>query len=516
MARVPTIYDPKTEPPLVEEVVPDGYDLLDRYWVVEGQALVCIMKDLQSGQPEYHLLEPPLTPLEHELLERLHQDLRDVLVLSDDDLRGDRRQVLIRRADDLLMEYGLDPGLETRRRIEYYLLRTFLGWSRIDGLMKDEEIEDISCDGVGVPLFLYHRRYRNIRTNLIFSEHELDSLAIALAQRSGKHVSVGSPVVDATLPDGSRLQLTFGREVSTRGTSFTIRKFRPEPFTPVELLRLGTFSAEELAYFWLAIEHNKSLIFIGGTASGKTTSLNAVSHFIPPLAKIVSIEDTREITLNHENWVASVTRDTLSGDEGEAISMFDLLKAAMRQRPEYLLVGEVRGREAQTLFQAMNTGHTTFSTLHAGSIDAAIHRLENAPLSVPRSTIQALDIASLQALIYRGTERVRRCQEIVEIAAVDPGTGNLQVNTVFEYDPVSDQMHYTGQSLVYARIRESSGWTRDRLEEEVDLRVRVLKAMEAAGVTDYRAVSQVLHIFATDRTRVVECLEGGDLSGLFR
>ncbi|QSZ67644.1 secretion system protein E [Methanofollis aquaemaris] len=511
--RVPTVYDPRTEPPLVEAVIPDGYDLIDQYWVEEGRSLVCILRDTRTHQPEYYLIEPPLTNFEHELLERLNEDLRNVLVLLDEDLRQDRRQVLLNRAEDLLKEYGLDPDLETRRRLEYYLLRTFLGWSRIDGLMKDEEIEDISCDGTGVPLFLYHRRYRNIRTNLVFSETELDSLAIALAQRSGKHVSVGSPVVDATLPGGSRLQLTFGREVSTRGTSFTIRKFRPEPFTPVELLALGTFSAEELAYFWLAIENNKSLLFIGGTASGKTTSLNAVSHFIPPLAKVVSIEDTREITLYHENWVASVTRDTPSGDEGAAISMFDLLKAAMRQRPEYILVGEVRGREAQTLFQAMNTGHTTFSTLHAGSIDAAIHRLENEPLEVPRSTIQALDIASLQALIHRGTERVRRCQEIVEIASVDPGTGNLQVNTVFEYDPVHDQMRYTGRSLVYARIMEGRGWTRDRLDEEIRVRITVLEAMAAEGITDSRAVSRVLHAFAIDRDRVIGKL--GDLSGLF-
>ena len=171
-------------------------------------------------------------------------------------------------------------------------------------------------------------------------------------------------------------------------------------------MEYGTFSSDELAYFWLAIENGMSLLFIGGTASGKTTSLNAVSLFIPPIAKVVSIEDTREITLYHDNWIASVTRDALT-EGGNAINMFDLLRAAMRQRPEYIIVGEVRGPEAQTLFQAMNTGHTTFSTMHAGSIDAAIHRLENEPLNVPRNMVQALNIISVQALIYRGTERVR-------------------------------------------------------------------------------------------------------------
>ena len=174
--------------------------------------------------------------------------------------------------------------------------------------MKDPLLEDISCDGAKIPLFLYHRKYRNIKTNISFESDILNSLAITLAQRSGKHISTGSPMLDATLPDGSRLQLTLGTEVTTRGTSFTIRKFREEPYSPIELLDYGTFNIDALVYFWLAIENNKSLLFIGGTASGKTTSLNAVSMFIPPVAKIVSIEDTREITLHHENWIASVTR----------------------------------------------------------------------------------------------------------------------------------------------------------------------------------------------------------------
>ena len=217
-------------------------------------------------------------------------------------------------------------------KIQYYLIRNFTGWSRIEALMKDSQIEDISCDGNNIPLFLYHRIYANIKTNIAFESDALNSLAIALAQRSGKHISTGSPMVDATLPEGSRLQLTFGSEVTTRGTSFTIRKFREDPYSPVELMENGTFNAESLAYLWIAIENNKSLLFVGGTASGKTTSLNAVSLLIPPVAKVVSIEDTREITLFHDNWIASVTRDG-SAEGGNAIRMFDLLKSALRQRP---------------------------------------------------------------------------------------------------------------------------------------------------------------------------------------
>ncbi|MDK2974348.1 MAG: archaeal flagellar protein FlaI [Methanofollis sp.] len=506
-------YDPETEPALVEAEVPDDYDLIDSYWVDKGRSLVCILLNRHLGQTEYHLMEPVLSAFEYELLERLHEDLRDTLILSEEEMKTERTHVLIGWMNDLIKEYGVRVDPLSRRKIEYYILRNFLGWSRLEGLMRDTEIEDISCDGTDIPLFLYHRRFKNIRTNLTFSETELNSLGISLAQRSGKHVSIGTPVLDATLPDGSRLQLTFGKEVSTRGTSFTIRKFRSEPFTPVELLELGTFSPEELAYFWMSIENNKSMLFIGGTASGKTSSLNAVSLFIPPLAKVVSIEDTREITLFHENWIASVTRDTIAGEVSTSISMFDLLKAAMRQRPEYILVGEVRGVEAQTLFQAMNTGHTTFSTMHAGSVDAAIHRLENEPLNVPRNMVQALDIVCVQALIFHGTERVRRCQEIVEIAGIDPGSGNLRVNTVFTYDSVHDVMRYAGGSLVYSRIMEMRGWTQERLEEEIGERIRILRSMQEQKITDYRKVSRILHAYAINRNTVMESID--DLSRLY-
>jgi flagellar protein FlaI len=368
--------------------------------------------------------------------------------------------------------------------------------------MKDPNLEDISCDGNKVPIFLYHRHYRNIRTNIAFEPDILNSLAITLAQRSGKHISSGSPIIDATLPDGSRLQLTFGSEVTTRGTSFTIRKFREEPFSPVELIEIGTFNADVLAYFWMAIENNKSLLFIGGTASGKTTSLNAVSLFIPPIAKVVSIEDTREITLFHDNWIASVTREALS-EGSNAITMFDLLRAAMRQRPEYILVGEVRGAEAQTLFQAMNTGHTTFSTMHAGGVDAAIHRLESEPLNVPRNMVQALNIISVQGLIFHGTERVRRVQEVVEIAGIDPSSGNMRVNNVFIYDQIHDKINFTGRSQIYADIAEKRGWTREQLEADIATRKNLLEEMRKQGIKDYVSVASLFHAYSIDAKEVV-------------
>jgi archaeal flagellar protein FlaI len=499
-------YDFERDGSLIDVRIPDGYEEVDQYWVERGRSLVIIAHNRHTNQKEYLLFEPSLSDFEYELLERLHEDLRDVLILSSEEIKKDRKRILLEKMHALLDDYGLELDVSTLFKLQYFLIRNFIGWSRIDPLMKDAMLEDISCDGNKIPLFLYHRKYRNIKTNIAFESEVLHSLAITLAQRSGKHISTGSPMVDATLPDGSRLQLTLGTEVTTRGTSFTIRKFREEPFSPVELMENGTFNAEALVYFWMAIENNKSLLFIGGTASGKTTSLNAVSLFIPPVAKVVSIEDTREITLYHDNWIASVTREALS-EGGNAINMFDLLRAAMRQRPEFILVGEVRGVEAQTLFQAMNTGHTTFSTMHAGSVDAAIHRLESEPLNVPRNMMQALNIISVQGLIYHGTERVRRVQEVVEIAGIDPSSGNLRVNNVFVYDPVHDVFTYTGRSQIYADITEKRGWTREQLENEITLRISILNAMKKQSIMDYISVASLFHAYHIDAKSVLSNID---------
>ncbi|MDD1663662.1 MAG: type II/IV secretion system ATPase subunit, partial [Methanomicrobiales archaeon] len=271
------VYDPEKNGILVTPDLPPGFEVVDVYWVERGLSLICIALNQKTHQNEYILFEPPLSAFEYELLERLYEDLRDVLLLNEEEIMGQKRQILLSLAEELIAEYGVKVDLPSLFRLQYYLVRNFLGWSRIDALMKDPQIEDISCDGVNIPIFLYHRKFHNVRTNIIFDEDHLNSLAITLAQRSGKHISIGSPILDATLPDGSRLQLTFSKVVTSRGTSFSIRKFREEPFTPVELLEHGTFPVDAMVYFWLAIENNKSLLFIGGTASGKTTSLNAVS-----------------------------------------------------------------------------------------------------------------------------------------------------------------------------------------------------------------------------------------------
>ncbi|MFP4174613.1 MAG: type II/IV secretion system ATPase subunit, partial [Halobacteriales archaeon] len=396
-------------------------------------------------------------------------------------------------------------------KILYYLKRDYIYDGKIDPIMRDPAIEDVSCDGDNTPIFVYHRDYRDLMSNIEFEKDELDSFVIKLAQKAGKHISVADPLVDASMPDGSRIQMTLGKEVTDRGSTFTIRLFQDEPFTPIDLINYNTFSLEQMAYLWTCIENNKSLIFAGGTASGKTTSMNAVTLFIPPKSKVISIEDTREVTLPHMNWIPSVTRDSFSDDGSGEVDMYELLRAALRQRPEYLVVGEVRGEEALTLFQAMSTGHTTYSTMHADSVDSAIHRLENPPISVPRSMLKALDIVSIQSQTFVGGERVRRNMKLVEIIGIDPKTRNIRTDDIFQWNAETDTFVRTGNSTALQDIKKSRGWTDEELERELDKRREVLQYMLDNEIDGYEDVSKIIQSFIIDPDRVLNQIREGEI-----
>ena len=266
--------------------------------------------------------------------------------------------------------------------------------------------------------------------------------------------------MDGTLPDGSRVQLTFGSDVSTRGSNFTIRKFANVPLTPVDLIETGTFSVEQMAYFWLAIENNRSLIFSGGTGSGKTTSMNAVSMFIPEDSKVVSIEDTREITLPHDNWIQSLTRESITSEGRGEVTMYQLLQAALRQRPEYLLVGEIRTEQdvAFTFFQAIGTGHTAYTTIHAESVEGVLNRLENDPLAVPVQMLLELDIVSIQKQTFKSGDRVRRNDGVTEIRAGDDAGESVRAIDVFQRDADTDTHRKVNKSAVLQDIADDRGW----------------------------------------------------------
>lgn len=433
---------------------------------------------------EYEVTEPILSVVEAQLLERVRDRLIDELPSGIDPQPEARRRVFRPLAANRIRSEAPALALEAVGRLAYYLERDLLGYGPIDLPMNDPGVEDISCDGPGIPIYIHHHIHGSIRSNVRFpSALELDRFVVWLAQRSGRHLSAASPMLEAALPEGARLHATFGTFVTSRGSSFTIRRFRERPLTPLDLLALGTLGAEPMAYLWLAIENGRSGMVCGGTASGKTTTLNAVLSFVPPQMKIVSIEDTREISLPHENWVALVTRSgvgptnpTTEKSSGE-VDMFDLLSAALRQRPQYLTVGEVRGAEASIVFQAMAAGKTCLTTFHAEDVGAMVHRMENPPISLPRALLGALGFVILERQVELGGTRSRRVHSITEIVGLDSDTGELITNAAYVWDPDGDRFHSTGQSYVLERIARERNHALSDVEAELARRVRLLELL---------------------------------------
>jgi flagellar protein FlaI len=491
-----TTVDPR---PDLEEV--------DRYWVNPPFSFVVIRYDPDENEHLYHVVEPDLEPHEREMLDLLFDDIRAPLIYREDVDAGNVEGVLREELRERLEEYGAEVDMRTFYKLFYYLDRAFLGFGKIDPIMHDTHVEDVSCDGYDLPIYVYHDAYTDVETNVSFGREELDNFVVRLAQQSGRHISIGDPIVGTTLPDGSRAELALGEEVTPRGSAFTIRQYAEEPFTPIDLLEFGTFDVEQMAYLWLVIENNRSLIFAGGTASGKTTAMNAVSMFIPPRSKVLSIEDTRELTLYHDNWLSSVTREHM-GTEGDDITMYDLLRSALRHRPEYIIVGEVRGEEAITLFQAMNTGHTTYSTMHADSVHTVINRLENEPINVPRPMVQSLDVLCVQTLSRFGDERVRRNKTMAEIGGISNRTGELDYSRTFQWDPTADEFERSGSGLL-DEIREERGWSREELLRELENRRAVLRYLWENDVTDYRWFTATVNEYYADPDRVLEKVRTG-------
>ncbi|HKW04797.1 MAG TPA: type II/IV secretion system ATPase subunit, partial [Nitrososphaerales archaeon] len=328
----------------------------------------------------YEVIEPSLGEDEKKKIERLKRLFLEEVKVPLSVLYGQKEidKYVDLYTSRLIKDYKLDIPKEAQDKILYYLKRDFLGYSVIDVMMKDPKIEDISCDGVAIPIYVWHRDYESIPSNVQFaSKQELGSFIIRLAYKSGGQITVAKPILEGNLPEGYRTHLTLD-EVSKRGSTFTIRKFRDEPPTIVDLMLWGTISPRIGAYLWICIENLKSLLVVGSTASGKTTTLGALAMFIRPEMKIVTIEELREIKLPHENWIPMVTR--VSAQAGvEEVGLFDLLKSALRQRPDYIIVGEIRGEEAYTLLQAISTGHGGISTIHADSVSTAMKRMLTKP-----------------------------------------------------------------------------------------------------------------------------------------
>jgi flagellar protein FlaI len=501
-------YDPKKHGPLVDiSFKPSpGLEEVEIYPVNPPYAYIQIIYDHATHEYTYQVLEPLLTDPEKELLKELKERLFETLDINTKDISKEEAGIKLRAAaTDIILDFGIKLTPVQREVILYNMHKDFLGDGLIDAIMHDKYIEDISCDGVHTSLFVYHNNYESMKTTLSYTNaEELDSFVTKLAQRSGKYISISQPILDSTMQDGSRIQMTLGQEVTAHGSTFTIRKFKDEPITPTDLIEWRTFAPLSIAYIWLCVENGKSAIFAGGTASGKTTSLNAISLFIPPLSKIVSLEDTRELKLPHPNWIPSVTRDSFDTSGRGEINMYELLRAAMRQRPEYILVGEVRGKECQTLFQAMSTGHVTYSTIHADSVASVVHRIENPPMDVPRNMLSALDFVCIQVQGRVGGKRIRRSKQIVEILDIDPRTNELITNEVFKWRSATDEITYSGKSYLLEEIMEAKGWSENRMREELKRRQEVLEWMRIKKIRHYKDVAKILISYHRDPEAVIE------------
>lgn len=481
-------------------------NIVETYPLNEPYAYANIVRNPTRGNLTYMVDEPKLSQNDVLQLERLKGLLMEVLDVHMSKLESKEtaREYLGRKSGEVLDHYDFKLEKAAKGRLLYYMLRDNLGFGKIDPLMHDPSIEDISCDGTGIRIYVWHRKYEYVPTNVRFeTTEELNSYALRLAYLCGSHVSIAQPMLDSSLPDGSRIHLTYGTEITRRGSTFTIRKFKTDPLTIIDLIGFNTVSAEVAAYFWYAVENRVSIMVSGGIAAGKTTMLNCLSMFIKPDLKIVSIEDTPELNLPHENWIPATTRTHIGlGTEATDIGLFELLKASLRQRPDYIIVGEIRGAEAYTLFQAMSTGHLGMSTLHAESVESAVYRLESEPMNVPRTLISGIDVITIQKRVEHVDKPTRRTVTTSEIVGLDPRSREILTNEVYKWNPAKDAFEYTGRSYLVERIAEKKGITTDEANDEIQRRARVLEWMRERNVRKYTDVSDVIRRYYEDSERV--------------
>jgi len=450
----------------------------------------------------YEVIEPELNRNEKILLERVKETIQERLDIDFTKLNLSKaREYLDERFNEVLNFLGITLDVKKREKFQYYLYRDFIGIGKIEPLMHDPYIEDISCDGVGIPIYVYHRNpfFGSIETNVVFeTKEELDSFVMKLAQRGEKSISMAEPLVDASLPDGSRIQVTFGTDIAKRGSNFTIRKFTEKPMTPVDLINFGTIDSKILAYLWFCIEHGKSILVSGGTATGKTTMLNVLSMFIKPNMKVISIEDTPELKFSHPHWISEVARQPISEVGGKGfgqVDLYDLLKESLRQRPDYLIVGEVRGKEAYVLFQQMVTGHPGLSTIHAENIEKLMDRLTTEPINLSPSLIENLDIIIFLKRVKRGSGYLRRISEILEMERYDKKEGRVVVNKVFEWNPVTDGFDSVNGSIILKKLSNYLGINPDRIKKDIMERMKIIEWAKERKITDYEEFGKIIRMY---------------------
>src|SRR3990172_5064645 len=469
---------PQMAPPPPPKPIPKGLKVIEKYPLYEPFSQVAIIQNPKTGEYKYILDELQLDPLERGVYDRILEILLAEIESPKEEIL-DPRKFFAEEAKKIVDKYRISLGWlpdVSWYKILYHAERDLVGFGKIDPLMRDPNIEDISCDGVGKSVYVWHRNYESIETNLQFDSDEvLDNTVVKLVHMAGKHVSSAFPIVDASLPGKHRLAVCYRREITPFGTAFTIRKFREDPYSIIDLINIGTFSEEMAAYIWMCLENRASIMVLGGTAAGKTTALNSLACLIKPGSKIITIEETAELNLPLENWVSLIARQSygLGGSNVGEVALFDLVKTSMRHRPDILVVGEVRGQEAYVLFQALATGHGGMCTMHAENLDSALKRLTQKPMEISPAYIPLMNVVlSIQRVhLTKNNEKkaFRRVITVNEIADYE------DYRTSFSWQPARDEHAMDlERSVILSSISEREGVAKKDLLDELDRRKQVL------------------------------------------
>jgi len=478
----------------------EGIDRL--YSLIEPHSFANIKWVEEEDRLRYFVKEPDMSNEEIREMNDIKENVIEKLEIDLTDVHEDTtpREYIGEKVEEAIEELSLGLTKESREKIFYYLKRDLAGLGKLEPLMNDPNLEEVSCDGTDAPVFVVHREYGSIKTDVWFEEmEELNRFVSKLAQRTGRHISAAEPMLEGSLQDGSRLQATYKSEVTRKGPTFTIRKFRENPLTPIDLIENETLDPEMLAYIWHIVERGYSMLISGGTATGKTTMLNVSSLFIRKNDKIVSIEDTPELRLPHDNWLPAVSRPGYGPQDYGEVDLFDLVKASLRQRPDFVVPGEVRGEEAYVLFQAMATGHAGLGTIHAETVDALLNRLLTDPINLSASLLTSLDAVVFLGFANIGDQKVRKVQNMVEVTGMS-SDGDVETQNVFEYERSSNSFHFTGKSQIIQELIENKGEDPDNLEEssvwkEIESKTEFLKQVRERGVDDIDEFSERLEVY---------------------
>ena len=446
-----------------------------------------------KGELVYELIEPKLNKKERLMFEKIYQGLLQLIDFSPMQIESQKKLIsyLEDKLKSLLKEYGYKISSKQYDKIMYFIYRDFVGLNEIEPLMHDDYIEDINCNGINTEIYIKHRLFGNVKTNIKYEDlNKLKNFIIKLAQRCNKYITYSNPFLEGSLEDGSRVEGTISEEISPRGPNFSIRKFRRIPFSPTEVIFLKTISADALAYLWYLVEHQANILIIGGAGSGKTTLLNVISTFIPSEAKIVSIEDTREIRLYHENWIATVCRESVGGLKIGEVDLNKLLRESFRENPDYVIVGEVRGKETYVMFQGMASGHPTLSTFHSEDLSSVISRLKTPPINLPTSLIELLDVIITIVKVERKGKLFRKVKKIEEFLRIDERTGRVETNTILSFDPSKDKFTYNLESKILEKISINQGIKIDEIKKEIQKRKKFLLDLVKKKIFDLHLVQK--------------------------